>query len=342
MQADVNSESPRVSIVVPVFNAAEWLRETFASILCQTMPDFELIAVDDSSSDGSYEILESAAANDSRIRVLRSPGKGIVAALNFAIAESRGRYIARMDADDLMPARRLELQADFLEKNAQIDLVTGKIIYLGDAALNAGYARYVDWLNTFETSADFANRQFVESPVAHPSVMLRREMLQANAYRHGDFPEDYDLWLRLLASGAAFAAIKEPVLEWRDHGARASRTDARYDIEKFYAHKSTFLATWLKRRGLSEVAVWSGGRRTRRRIDALRAQGISIAKFIDVHPRRVGQVIQGVSVVSPESFFAGPKQFVVVYVPSRGAREVISSSLVENGYIEGMSFICAS
>lgn len=327
---------------MPVFNATEWLRETLASILCQTMPDFELIAVDDASSDGSYEILESAAANDSRIRLLRSPGKGIVAALNYGVAESRGRYIARMDADDIMPHKRLELQADFLDKNAQIDLVTGKIIYLGDAVQNAGYARYVDWLNTFQTSADFANRQFIESPVAHPSVMLRREVLQAEAYRHGDFPEDYDLWLRLLQSGSTFATLAEPVLEWRDHGARASRTDARYDIEKFYAHKAIFLATWLKRRDVGEVAVWSGGRRTRRRIDALRAQGISIAKFIDVHPRRVGQVIQGVSVVSPESFFSGPKQFVVVYVSSRGAREIISNALVEQGYTKGISFICAS
>jgi hypothetical protein len=93
---------------------------------------------------------------------------------------------------------------------------------------------------------------------------------------------------------------------------------------------------------MTSVAVWSGGRRTRRRIDALSAQGIRIDRFIDVHPRRVGQVIQGVRVVSPDEMFAGPKGFVVVYVSSRGAREVISRSLADNGYREGVSFICAS
>lgn len=327
---------------MPVFNAAEWLRETCSGILSQTMADFELVAVDDASSDKSYEILESAARDDSRIRLMRSPQKGIVAALNYGIAESRGRYVARMDADDIMPTRRLELQADFLDRHAHIALVTGKIVYLGDAALNAGYARYVDWLNTFQTSNDFADRRFIESPVAHPSVMLRREVLRADPYRHGDFPEDYDLWLRLLQAGLSFSTVAEPVLHWRDHGARASRTDARYDIEKFYIHKSGFLAEWLRQRGLNKVVVWSGGRRTRRRIDALRAHAITIDQFIDVHPRRVGQVIQGVQVVSPESFFAGPKKFVVVYVSSRGAREAIVTSLNENGYTEGSNFICAS
>jgi glycosyltransferase involved in cell wall biosynthesis len=306
---------------MPVFNAEPWLRETLASIFCQTLPNFELIAVDDASSDGSYEILQSAAAGDHRIQVLRSPEKGIVAALNYGVSQSRGLYIARMDADDLMPPERLELQADFLECHSDVAVVTGHVAYLGDAEKNAGYARYVDWLNTIQSSADFVCRQFIESPVAHPSVMVRREVMLANPYRHGDFPEDYDLWLRLLAQGLRFSSVPAPVLQWRDHGARASRTDSRYDIEKFYTHKASYLAAWLGARGYTSVAVWSGGRRTRRRIDALSAQGIRIDRFIDVHPRRVGQVIQGVRVVSPDEMFAGPKAVRGrLRVVARGAR----------------------
>ena len=135
--------------------------------------------------------------------------------------------------------------------------------------------------------------------------MLRREVMVANEYRHGDFPEDYDLWLRLLGQGRRFASLPNTVLEWRDHGARASRTDSRYDIEKFYAHKAGFLAAWLRDRGHNQVSVWSGGRRSRRRIDALRDQRIEISKFIDVHPRRIGQKIQGAPVVAPDTLFAG-------------------------------------
>jgi len=327
---------------MPVFHAGQWLGEALASIARQTMQNFELIAVDDSSTDDSHEILSSAAATDTRIRVLPSPAKGIVAALNLGIGHCRAKYIARMDADDLMPERRLEVQARFLDQHPDTSIVTGKVLYLGDAAANAGYSRYVDWLNTFKTTKEFFDRRFIESPVAHPSVMGRAEVFRNNPYRHGDFPEDYDLWLRLLEQGHEFCAVTEPVLEWRDHGTRASRTDARYDIEKFYAHKASYLAAWLKARGHESVAVWSGGRRSRRRIDALRTHGIKVETFVDVHPRRIGQMIQGSLVVSPEEFFSRRPQFVIVYVSSRGAREIIGHSLAEQGFIEGENFVFAS
>ncbi len=327
---------------MPVFNADQWLGDTLASITEQTLQNFELIAIDDGSSDNSRNILLDAAARDPRIRVLQSPAKGIVAALNFGIGHCRGEYIARMDADDLMPEQRLELQASYLDQHQDISLVTGKVLYLGDAAANAGYARYVDWLNTFETTSDYFNRRFVESPVAHPSVMGRANVFKANTYHDGDFPEDYDLWLRLLALGHQFATVAEPVLAWRDHGTRASRTDARYDIEKFYAHKASYLAAWLRERGHESVTVWSGGRRSRRRIDALRMQGIKIETFVDVHPRRIGQVIQGAEVVSPDVFFARPRRFIIVYVSSRGAREIIGASLAEQGFSEGENYVFAS
>lgn len=327
---------------MPVYNAARWLAETLASISHQTLQDFELLAVDDSSADESYSLLQSAAAADNRIRVLKSKGKGIVPALNTGVAAARAPFIARMDADDLMPTHRLSIQSEYLERNPDITLVSGKVQYLGDREQHAGYARYVDWLNTFATPENFSLRRFIESPVAHPSVMARRHVMQAHPYRDGDFPEDYDLWLRFLQQGLRFATVSAEVLAWRDHGSRASRTDSRYDLEKFFIHKAIYLAMWLKERGQSCVTVWSGGRRTRRRLDALRAEGIEINQFVDVHPRRIGQLIQGVRVVSPADLYAGAKPFVVVYVSSRTAREIIVQSLSENGYAEGENFICAS
>jgi glycosyltransferase involved in cell wall biosynthesis len=342
VNAAVNRESPQVSIVMPVFNAALWLEQSLASVLTQSLRDFELIAVNDSSSDGSLEILRSAAATDSRIRVLKSKEKGIVPALNTGVAAARAPFIARMDADDLMPTHRLSIQSEYLERNPDITLVSGKVQYLGDRAQHAGYARYVDWLNTFVTPEDFSLRRFIESPVAHPSVMARRHVMQAHPYRDGDFPEDYDLWLRFLQQGLRFATVSAEVLAWRDHGSRASRTDSRYDLEKFFIHKAIYLAMWLKERGQGCVTVWSGGRRTRRRVDALTAEGIEINQFVDVHPRRIGQEIQGVRVVSPADLYAGEKTFVVVYVSSSTVREIIVQSLSDNGFVEGENFICAS
>ncbi|MBN8220143.1 MAG: glycosyltransferase [Spirochaetes bacterium] len=333
---------PRVSVVMPVKNADPWLEETLASILRQTLHDFELIAVNDHSHDATETILAAAARRDQRVRVLQNRGRGLVTALNTGIAAAQGEFIARMDGDDFMPERRLELQAHFLEKNPTATLVAGKVEHWGNPELTAGYSRYVDFINSLHTPEDFRLRQFIESPLAHPSVTLRRSALQDAPYRDGDFPEDYDLWLRLLAAGARFHALPETVLRWRDHPQRTSRVDPRYDTEKFYRHKAGFIAAWLKKAGHSAVKIWAGGRRSRRRIDALRAEGIGITAYVDIHPRRIGQTIDGVPVIAPEGLLQTRAEFILVYVGSTGARAAIGDWLRRHDFTEGENFLFAA
>lgn len=332
----------RVSVVMPVRNAARWLGESLASILTQTWRDFELICVNDRSTDDTPAILRAAADNDVRIRVLENKGEGLIPALNTGIAAAEGEFIARMDGDDFMPERRLELQTNFLDENPQATLVTGKVEHWGNPQLTAGYARYVDFINSLSTPEDFYLRQFVESPLAHPSVMLRRSALPDQPYRDGDFPEDYDLWLRLLAAGMEFHSLPQTVLKWRDHPQRTSRVDPRYNTENFYRHKAAFIAAWLKKHGHSAVRVWSGGRRSRRRIDAVRDAGIEITTFIDVHPRRVGQMIAGTRVIHPDTLQSEREGFILVYVGSRGVRGIVGQWLSENHFKEGKDFLFAA
>ncbi len=333
---------PRVSIVMPVRNAAPWLAETLDSIAAQTLEDFELIAVNDRSTDETLSMLTTAAADDKRIRILENQGTGLVAALNTGMAAATAPFIARMDGDDFMSPQRLSLQVRYLERHATAAAVTGHVEHWGDAGLTAGYSRYVDFINSLRTPEDYFLKQFVESPMAHPSVMLRASVLPQHPYRDGDFPEDYDLWLRLFAEGKEFHSIPETVLRWRDHPQRTSRIDPRYDIEKFYRHKATFLADWLKKKGHHSAIIWSGGRRTRRRIDALRATGITISGYVDVHPRRIGQTIDGVRVMAPEELHRDTAGFIVVYVGSAGVRAIITEHLLSLGFKEGSHFLCAA
>lgn len=326
---------------MPVRNAAPWLDETLRSIFAQTLYDFQLIAINDHSNDESPQILAAWSGREPRLLILQNRGAGLVAALNTGFAEARGEFIARMDGDDTMPPNRLQVQADFLSSHPAVTLVSGQVEHWGDGS-TAGYSRYVDFINSLNTPRDYRMKQFIESPLAHPSVMLRRTALPEGPYRDGDFPEDYDLWLRLLAAGAEFHSLPEVVLKWRDHPRRTSRVDPRYDSEKFYRHKAGFIASWLKQRGHNSVTAWAGGRRSRRRIDALRGAGIEIRGYIDIHPRRVGQKIDGVPVIAPESFRKSADGFIIVYVGSLGARDSIGHWLVRHDFSEGRDFLFAA
>jgi glycosyltransferase involved in cell wall biosynthesis len=180
--------------VLPAHNAAGSIARAVRSVLAQTFPDFELIVVDDGSTDATSHEAKRAAASDRRLRVLPLEHGGIVRALNAGIASARGRLIARMDADDEMMPRRLEAQAALLAARPDVGVASCLVEFGGDARAAQGYALHVDWLNALVTPEDIALNRFIESPVAHPSVTFRRELVE----RHGGYidapvPEDYEL-----------------------------------------------------------------------------------------------------------------------------------------------------
>ncbi|MFM7100208.1 MAG: glycosyltransferase family 2 protein, partial [Verrucomicrobiota bacterium] len=157
---------PRVSILLPVRNGMATLARALDSLRGQTLPDWELVAVDDGSADGTGEFLQAAARRDPRIRVFSRPAQGLVPALNAGLAVARAPAVARMDADDEMLPTRLERQADWLERHPDVGLVSCRVEFGGDRASAAGYARHVDWLNAQLTPEEMALRRFVEAPVA--------------------------------------------------------------------------------------------------------------------------------------------------------------------------------
>jgi glycosyltransferase involved in cell wall biosynthesis len=268
----------------------------------------------------------------------------LVPALNRGLQACRGEFIARLDADDEMRPSRLAAQVLALREQAGWGLVSCRVEFGGDARAQAGYADHVRWLNEQIQPAQLRLARFVESPMAHPSVMWRRAISDAHgAYRDGDFPEDYELWLRWFEAGVEMGKVAAALLVWHDSPGRLSRVDSRYRPEAFFRLKAAFMARELVRTAGGR-AVWiaGAGRPTRRRAAELETHGVTIAGYLDVDPRKIGQRIEGRPVVGPGELPDQAAAVVLSYVGNRGARDKVRRLLAAQGRAEGRDFwLCA-
>jgi glycosyltransferase involved in cell wall biosynthesis len=334
-----------ISVVMPVHNAASTLAAAVDSLFRQTEPGWELIAVDDGSTDASGAILDAYARRDRRVRVIRAGRRGLVWALNAGLSAARGPLVAPLDADDVCLPERLARQREHLESSPAVGVIASRVCFGGDPERAAGYARYVSWTNRLLTHEDISLARFVESPLAHPSVMFRRTLVERHgAYADGDFPEDYELWLRWLEAGVRMEKLAAPLVVWNDSPTRLSRCDHRYAQEAFSRLKARYLARWLSghNRHHPAVLVWGAGRITRKRAQPLVDEGIAIQAFIDIDPFKVGRRIAGRPVLAPAELPSPATSFVVSYVGSSDAREQIARELEGAGYRCGTSYILAA
>jgi len=314
---------PAVSVLLPVRDAARTLEACLESLSAQTLADHEVLAVDDHSTDGSRALLDRAARGDARLRVLDNPGRGLVAALNAAARAARAPLVARMDADDVSHPDRLRAQKVRLDAEPALGVLGTRVRLVGDHEANQGMRDYVDWLNGLLAHDDIARDLFVESPLAHPTVMMRAEGLRRlGGYRDFDGPEDYDLWLRAHAAGFPFAKLPEVLLDWRDAPARLSRTDPRYGADRFRAVKLAALEASALAPG-RPVVVWGAGPVGKGWARALRARGHRVAAFVEVHPRRIGARIQDAAVLPLASAASIPGALHLAAVGQPGARAEI-------------------
>jgi glycosyltransferase involved in cell wall biosynthesis len=333
--------SPEVSIVLPFRNEAAHVAECLESIRRQTLESWELLAIDDGSDDESPAIVHRFAEGDARVRLVRPGRVGLVGALNLGIAEARAPLVARMDADDVMHPDRLRAQRDFLAENPGAALAACRVELFPEERVQAGYREYVRWQNECVLPEQIAANIYVESPFAHPSVMARAEVLRAlGGYADGPFPEDYELWLRMHAAGHAMAKVPRTLLSWRERDERTSRVDARYGRTAFDRLRARFLARDPRLNGGRERVVWGAGRKTRLRAKRLMDEGMRPMAWIDIDPRKIGHTVWDLPVHPPEWLAtARPRPFVLVYVTSHGARELIAPRLAAMGYAPGEDWL---
>lgn len=331
---------------MPCYNAEGSVGRAVESILAQSWDDWELIVVDDGSRDGSAGVVEGyARRHPGKITLARRPHRGVVAASNEGYRLAKAPLIARMDADDVSLPRRLEKQRRALLESPETDVASCLVRFAGDPESAGGYAHHVAWANQRVTAEEIELSRFIDLPAPHPTLMFRRELLdRCGLYRDGDFPEDYECFLRWVDSGARVVKVPEVLFEWHDPPTRLSRTDRRYATAAFHRCKAPYLAKAIQDSGCGarHLWIWGAGRPARKCAEPLERAWKKAAGFVDVDPRKIGNSLQGRPVVSAAGLPPADQAVIVAYVASRGAGDVIRRELLESGRTEGVDFWIAA
>lgn len=331
---------PRVSVLLPFHNAGAVLHAAISSIDQQTFTDRELLLIDNASSDESPVIAQRWADRDPRIKVLHEPRIGIAHALNTGLAQAKGRYIARMDADDISHPDRLAQQVAYLDAHPEIGVLGTRTAFASTMQESRGMQAFVDWQNAILSPHEHYVKRFVDVPLAHPTVLFRRELVeQHGGYDTGPLPEDHELWLRWMDAGVRFAKLPRKLLTWNDHAQRLSRTHPNYSVDAFFTTKAKWLARWMKRTLNGRPVIIAGtSALCRNRVAMLEAEGIVVGAFTDVRPREV----PGYAFIPHDHIPPAGKAFVVSFISQRGTGERIAAFLTSRSLAEGVDFILAA
>jgi glycosyltransferase involved in cell wall biosynthesis len=315
------------------------LADAIQSLEAQTDPDFEVLAVDDGSTDATGGILEEWASRDPRVRVHVQPAAGIVPALERARSMARGRYLARMDADDICEPGRLERQHGLMEADPTLVLCGTGVRYFPRRAVREGARRYEAWLNQPLSPEELQREVFVECPLAHPTFFMRAAAVGAvGGYRDPGWPEDYDLALRLWESGGRLARIPEVLLRWREGDRRLHRSDPRYSAEAFVRCKVHYLRRTLLE-GREGTVIWGAGPVGKAFARALLAAGARILAFVEVDPRKIGQNVHGAPVLDTREGLSVRECLHLAAVGQPGVRSELRDLLRSHGLRELRDFV---
>jgi glycosyltransferase involved in cell wall biosynthesis len=333
--------SPFISILLPARNAATTLDACLRSVARQSEGDWECVVVDDASADATAAIAARFGVADARFRLVPGPGRGLVPALDAGLAACRGRLVARMDADDLMHRDRLRAQVAALVAEPGLAAVGCHVRIFPRAPLRDGLRAYERWLNGIDSPRRVREEAFVECPVVHPTLVVRRDVLARLGYRDVGWAEDYDLVLRMLAAGHEVGVVPRRLLSWRDRPDRLTRTDGRYALDRLTACRAAFLATGFLA-GVAEYVLWGYGDTGRALRTALLAHGKRPSHVVEVHQGRLGNLIHGAPVVPPEALGGLAPCRVVASVAGQEPRRQIREYLGALGFIELRDFVCAA
>lgn len=333
---------PEVSVLMPCYNAENTLDDALESILTQTLSDIEVIVVEDGSTDSSLKKLETWAARDWRVKVIHQSHFGIIEALNVGLRECQSEIVARMDSDDRSHPDRLAEQVAYLQEHPDITVAACLVSGFPQSQVREGFQIYIEWLNSLVTDKDIQREIFVESPMAHPSVVFRKtEVMKVGGYQERGWPEDYDLWLRLYLAGAHFGKVRRHLFEWREYPERLTRADSRYSLENFLRAKAYYLACG-PLKGRDCLILWGAGMLGRRLSKHLMRQGCPLVAFIDIDPLKVGRTRRGLPILPPEDLIECWERYdhpaLLSCVGARGARGLIRERLESLGLREGQDW----
>lgn len=332
---------PQVSVLLPFYNATATLDRAVGSMVNQTFTDWELLLLDNGSTDKGSLLAEKWRQQDARIVLTSCVKRGIAHALNHGLSLIDSPYIARMDADDWSHPSRLEKQVVFLNQHPDIGVVSCQTTFETTFSKAEGYAHFVHWQNGVITADDHFINRFKESPIAHPTALIRRELIdQYGAYSTEPIPEDYELWLRWMESGVRFGKIREELLTWCDDPSRLSRTHSNYSEEAFFKVKGQYLAKWMERNVSPDKKVVACGtsKECRQRARWLMERGVRIDYLTDVVPKTP----EGFAFLAYQEIDSFDEYFVLNLIGKRGVSKEVEKYFRNQGFAIGENFFSLS
>lgn len=284
-----------ISILMPVRNVAPWISETIQSILRQSVDNWELIVVDDHSTDETKTLIQQF--NDSRIRVVTNFGEGIIRALQTGFSLSQGDFITRMDGDDIMPENKLSLLHSICSASEDRIIATGMVEYFSNTEVSEGYRKYESWLNDRVEKNDHFDHIYRECVIASPNWMVRKKHLETDRiFSHLKYPEDYDMAFQWLEKGYKIEAIKTITHLWREHPDRTSRNSDIYAQKSFFKLK----LDWFQKLHpeIQRIAIFGADSKGKLVVEALK--DTFEIRWYDINHRKFQSPVSGHFIQNPD------------------------------------------
>jgi len=326
-----------ISIVMPVKNAALYLEACLESILSQSEINWELIAINDHSSDHSMEILQSHESKDAKISVFNNNGNGIIDALRLAYSKTKGNYIHRMDADDLMVKTKLEKLKTILTSRGRGNVATGKVQYFSDNGVSEGYRNYEKWLNNLCENNSHWKEIYKECVIPSPCWLVYREDFEAaGGFNSNIYPEDYDLAFRFYELGLNVLSSNEVLHLWRDHLERSSRNHEHYHQNTFFNIKIHYFLK-LSKKANRPLIIWGAGKKGKKLAKILEIEGLDFT-WVSNNPNKHGKEIYNKLMQSFRIIVKENRPQILITVAQRNAKKEIIEFLNGQKMSEGLDY----
>ncbi len=333
--------SPLISILIPFKKTEDYLSDCLRSILNQTYTHWEVLIIDDASTDSSYSIVKNFAENDSRIKLFKNSGNGIIDALQLALSKSKGELITRMDSDDIMEPHKLEVLSNNLTKHGKKHVAVGLVKYFAKDGVKPGYKSYEDWLNTLTKLGTNYTEIYKECVIPSPCWMVyKTDLLACDAFNPNIYPEDYDLTFRFYKHGFKCIPCDTVLHNWRDYSTRTSRTHIHYAQNHFTSLKiNHFLDIDYDTR--KTLTLWGAGTKGKIIAKTLVDKHIDFEWICD-NPNKIGKDIYGKTLKDFETLAQIKNPQSIVTVANKKAQKDIRAYLtkLEMQPVEDYLFFC--
>lgn len=328
----------QVSIIMAIKDTAPYLPECLDSIIAQTYPHWELIAINDHSTDETPEILAEYAMKDPRIRVFHSDCPKLIPTLKYGYPYCQGPLMNRMDSDDRMPADKLETMVSEWYKYGKGHVIAGGTEHFrDDGEVGDGFKRYDAWLNHVAKNALHLEELYKECVIPSHCWLMHKEDLDAiGAFEPEIYPEDYDLTFRIVEANLKIIGIDKILHHWRDRSNRISRTWEEYKDNRYFDLKVTNFRKLHHNPG-RPLVLWGAGRNGKDMAKLLQVQKVDFHWVCD-NENKIGHNVYGVIMQSTNAIAELDNPQVMIVVAAPDAKSGIESTLVELGLKRGVDW----